>query len=168
MRQRTKNNEKQKITERSGIASLATILILSAVVVEIALIGFSLASFLSSANFGIRLSSHALTAAQTGIDDAMLRIIRGELDDILSVQGSGGGYQIYNIGEATATVVVCPGGTPECEPQDFIAGLNQNIIQITSTGVAFPKKATLYAYLELDAVTGLVKVLSISDAPGDL
>ena len=62
----------------SGQATLSFILLVSGVVLEVAVAGSFITYFLNSAGFGERLSARALAAAQAGVGDATLQVVRNK------------------------------------------------------------------------------------------
>ncbi len=63
------------IRSNKGIISLTTVLIVSTVIVETALVGLSIAYLAGEEGFGLKESRHAIATARSGINDAILRII---------------------------------------------------------------------------------------------
>lgn len=63
------------IRSKKGIISLTTVLIVSTVIVETALVGLSIAYLAGEEGFGLKASRHAIATARSGVNDAILRII---------------------------------------------------------------------------------------------
>ncbi len=137
-----------KIGGKKGIISLIMALILGAVIVEIGLNVAFLSFIISEVNFGNRLTNEALSSARTGVDDAILKIIRGTDNASYSL----------NIDNSIVTIDICSGGSPSCIPD-----LNKD--QITSVGVRALKKRKIIAIVEVNPVTRLVKIESIEEVP---
>lgn len=135
-----------------GIASLPVMLLLGGIMVEIAIAGAFLLTYLNNSVYGTRLSDQAFLAAQTGINDAVLRIILnkncGSDGNCAPVYPST--YTITTSG-ATAEVSICKG---TCIPGKH---------QIISIGRALTKQHQLIATVNVDGLTGLVTVESIVD-----
>lgn len=68
---------------KSGIAVLPTILLIGGLVVEIGIAGLFMSYFLNSSGFGVKISEEALSAAKSGVDDAVIKIIRNKGGTIL-------------------------------------------------------------------------------------
>ena len=137
----------------NGIAALPTMLLLGGIIVEISIVGAFISYLFSQSSFGIRLSEEALSFAQSGIQDAMIKIIRNK--DFSSVSG----YDII-IENKTARIVVCResksvGG--DCNTS------NPGKSEITSTGSVSTKKRKLRAIVNVNSNTGEIKVESIGE-----
>lgn len=129
--------------QRKGVASLATTLILGGVILEIAVAGAVLVMILTSGSYGERLTAQAFDAAKSGLDDALLSIVRTQSFTDAT----------YNYGSNADAVVtfetnVCGAG---CD-------------QITSIGRALTKRRKILANVEIDNA-GMVKVLSVTVEP---
>lgn len=85
---------------KSGVAVLPTILLIGGLVVEIGIAGLFMSYFLNSSGFGVKISEEALSAAKSGVDDAIIKIIRNKGDAILPYP------YILNIGNNSAQVWV--------------------------------------------------------------
>ena len=68
--------------KNKGIAALPTILLLGGIIVEISIVGAFISYLFSQSSFGIRSSEEALSLAQSGIQDAMIKIIRNKINFI--------------------------------------------------------------------------------------
>lgn len=64
--------------EKQGVISLTTVLIVSTVIVETALVGLSIAYLVGEEGFGLKSSRHATVAARSGMNDAILKIINNK------------------------------------------------------------------------------------------
>ena len=126
--------------ENSGIIALATIILMSAIILEIGLVTAFVIYTLNNINYGTRLSSEALLAAKTGIDDALLKLSRNK--DFFS------SYSLsYNISVGTRTALVS-------------ATIIPSGIQVVSEGVAFNKHRKIQAIFDIDQTTGIVRIVS--------
>lgn len=128
-----------------GIAFLPTILILSAVIVELGIAGTLLVYLLNNVNLGARLSAEALAAAQAGTEDGIIRVIRDK--NYSNVAG-----YILDVGDRSVTVTVC---------KDICAGVGKHLI--TSRGKAINKFRQLEAVLEVNPITGEMRVETIKE-----
>ncbi len=133
---------------KSGIVSLGAIFLMGTIIVEVVLVFALLVYFLNQGSLGARLSAEALAAAQAGVDDALLKIIRGT--------DSAPSYDI-SLPSGKAQVSICKGGDPGCEPT-----INAKR-KITSTGIVSLKKRQLIAVVEVDPQTRLLKIESVSE-----
>ena len=82
-----------------AIVALPTILLIGGIIVEIAVAGVFIAYLLSQSGFGAKLSAEALAAAQAGIQEAMMKIVRDK-------NFSSSGYDIA-VGSRAAHIIVC-------------------------------------------------------------
>ena len=127
-----------------GIAFLPTVLLQSAVIVELGIAGALLVYLLNNANLGVRLSAEALAAAQAGIEDGIIRIIRDK-------NYSTAGYTL-TVGSRLATVAVC---------KDSCAGIGKSLITVKAK--AANKFRQLQAVVEVNSITGKIEIQSIKE-----
>jgi hypothetical protein len=137
-----------------GIASLPAIMLMGAIIVEIAIASMFLLTYLNNSVYGTRLANQAFIAARTGINDGISRLI---LDKNLDRQS----YSIVTAG-ATADVLVCKEIFFYC---DGSATISTGKHQIVSTGRALTRKHRVVALITVSSTTGLVTVDSIKDQP---
>jgi len=128
---------------QSGFASLPVILLIGGMLVELGITGAFIAYFLSQSGLGVRLSQDALSAAQAGVQDALIRIVRDK-----NFNPSSNPYAI-SVGNSSAQITVC---------KDTCAGSNK--FQIDSLGTAFNKKRKIRAIIGVNNLTGEVKLES--------
>lgn len=141
------------ILTNKAMVALPTILFIGGLIVEISLAGIFVSYYLSQSGFGIKRSSEALAAAQAGIEDALLRIVRNKnfLDN--------DGYELP-VGNTSANIVVCR----DSKTVDTLCDtLNNGKSEITSTGTSFLKKRKLRAIVNINSATGEIKVESIEE-----
>ena len=138
-----------------GLVLLPTVLILGFVVVGISLTGLFVIFTLNQSNYSIRLAANALAAANSGIDDAQLRIIRGTnglspdcsmIDPQVSVSYT------YLIDVSNYKSYVC------------IQKLG-NVYNVFSLGVARGRRRKLKAILDEDSITKQIRLQSINEIP---
>jgi len=134
---------------KRGIASLPAILLFGSILIEIGIAGAFLVYYLNNSVYGTRLTNEAIVIAQTGIDDALLRIV---LDKTCPNATCLAEYTL-TIGRGTASVTIC---------KDTCAGVGKD--QITVIGRALTKQRQLIAIVSVDATTGLVTVDSLQDS----
>jgi hypothetical protein len=131
-------------SKRKGAVSLATALILGTVILEIGIASAVLVFFLTSTGLSSRLSEEAFVAAQAGVNDVMLRLVRDK--DFPTTSWSNR-----------------PVGTDFVDVQFTrdMPTINQHTI--VAIGRALNKRRKLTAILEVEPVTGSLKVLSLSE-----
>jgi hypothetical protein len=142
----TANRLKLKATR--GIASLPAILLFGGILIEIGIISALLVYYLNNTLYANRLSDQALAAAQTGIEDGILKVVQDKTCPNASCASS---YQIETT-NGTATITIC---------KDSCAGTGKT--QIVSTGAALTKKHKLIATLSVDQTTGEVTIDEIKE-----
>lgn len=137
-------NMRNTRSDARGIAALPAVIIFGGIIIEVALASAFLAFTLNNTSLGVRLSAEAFAAAKSGVEDAMLRILRDKN------YSDPTGYSI-SLGRATVDVVV-NADTPDADKTT-----------ITSTGTAFRRKRQIQAIVSIDAVSGIVKVISLKE-----
>lgn len=120
-------------------------LFIGAIIVEIAVAGAFISYYLSQSGFGVKISAEALAAAEAGVQDALIKIIRDK-------NFSSNGYSL-TVGSRSANVVVC---------KDSCAGTGKH--KITSTGSAVAKRRKIEVIVNVNSATGEVKIESIQEA----
>lgn len=124
----------------AGQAALSFILLVSGIIIEIAIAGSFVTFFLSTSGLGERLSARAFAAAQSGVRDAQIKIVRNK--DFASVPKT---YSL-TIGDDIVSVEVTRTGS------------GVYAYTINSTGVASTRERKLTSVLAVDATTGLVQL----------
>ncbi len=132
-----------KYNQKSAFASLPVILLIGGMLVEIGVTGAFVAYFLGQSGLGIRLSQDALSAAQSGVEDALIRIVRDK-----NFNPSPNPY-ILAVGSSSVQIAVC---------KDTCVGANK--FRIDSLGTIFNKKRGIRAIIGIDGLTGEVKLES--------
>lgn len=136
------------------MASLPAILMLGAVIVEVAVASVFLLTYINNSVYGTRLSNQAFVAARAGIDDAIARVILNKnlsnLEYSLSVSG------------ATADVSICKDIFFSCDGSATVASGKHEVV---ATGHALTRQHRVIAVLVVDSTTGLVTIESIKDQP---
>lgn len=69
--------------QEKAFGVLPVVLLIGGLVVEIGIAGLFMSYFLNSSGFGVKISEEALSAAKSGVDDAIIKIIRNKGDAIL-------------------------------------------------------------------------------------
>jgi hypothetical protein len=132
----------------TGQATLAFIILISGLILEIAVAGSFVTYFLSSSGMGERLSVRALSVASSGIRDAQIRLVRlGSLCGDLSPYSFSIDQDIANISSSRELV------GENCE------------YTITSLGAAGTRQRKLVAVLLMDTTTGLAELRSVNERP---
>jgi hypothetical protein len=139
----------------SGAAAISTILIIGVIVFEIAIASLVTSYFASQGELGTIVVYKASFAAQSGIEDAFLKIVRNS-----GFNPSPNNYDI-NIGGATAHITVCVGWTTLTTACDTQA--KTGIYEVTSLGSSLTKEVKVRALLYADPTTGLVNVQYIKE-----
>jgi len=130
-------------------ATLLVILLIGGLVVEISIAGAFMTYYLNQSGFGVKLSEEALAAARSGIQDALIRIIRNKS----SVPDS---YTL-TIGSRSAEITVCKDKITNSSACDTSI---PNKYEATSLGKASTKRRQVRAIFNVDATTGEVKLES--------
>lgn len=142
-----------RIQKERGIVALSVTLLLSAVIVEIVVIGALIAYALTSGNYSARLSAEAIAAARAGVHDAFIKIVR---DKNFSANPA---YTI-DVGSRSADVVVCKDSKTVASACDTPSTGER---EVTSVGKALAKRQKLRAVIEVDDITGESRLLSLEE-----
>ncbi len=137
-----------KLRSTKGIASLPAILLFGGIIIEIGIVSALLVYYLNNTLYANRLSDQALAAAQTGIEDGILKVVQDKTCPNAACPSS---YQIETT-TGTATITIC---------KDSCAGTGKT--EISSTGASLTKKHKLVATLSVDQTTGEVIVDNIQE-----
>jgi len=134
-----------------GVATLPVVLLVGGLAIEIGIAGAFIAYFLGQSGFGVKLSAEALAAAKAGIQDAKMRIVRNK-----NFIPSPNPYTL-TIGNNSAQITVCKElKTVSTACDTAMSGK----FEVTSLGIAFPKRRQVRAILYINGTTGEVKVES--------
>ncbi len=129
-----------------GIVALPAILIIGGIIVEIGLAGILVAYLVSQSGFGVKMSAEAMAAAQAGVNDAIMKVVRDK-------NFFTGASTTLAVGDRSAEVSV--------SFNNPLAGKTT----VFSIGSAFNKKRKLKALLNVNSITGEVKIESIEETP---
>ncbi len=132
-----------------GVVAFSTILVLSAIVVEVGIAASLLVYFLNRSNYGIRLTNEAFAAARAGVDDAMIRVVRARFYPSCETT-----YNLAVSGTVSADVTIQNVACSSVAETQYI---------ISSTGKALGKRRTLTATLDINPSTREVRVLNIAE-----
>lgn len=130
-----------------GIVALPTILLVGGIITEIGIAGMLISYFLSQSGAGAKLSFEAMAAAESGVNDALIRIARNK-----------------NFFTSATTTLSIGSRTAEVSVNSNYAPGKSRIISI---GTAFNKKRRLEAIVNINSVTGEAKVELINEVPYD-
>lgn len=140
---------------KKGLVLLPTVLILGFVVVSIGLTGLFIIFTLNRSNYNIRLAANALAAADAGINDAYLRIIRGTNPlsaDCSALDPASLPLGAYNLPVGSHNAYVC-------------IQRSGNVYHVFSLGVARGRRRKLKAILDEDARTKQIRLQTINEIP---
>jgi len=145
---------RKKINQKnSGIVSLPTILMVSSIIAEIALVGLLLAFLFSASGFGGRLATESLAAAQAGIEDGIYRIITNNYTSSYTI----------TVGPNNRLAQI----TIEKDPADLgaCAVLWGCRFRVRSTGQVFLSNSRMEAVLGVDSLSREIRVQSLIEIP---
>lgn len=162
---------KKKINQQRGIAALATTLFLGGIIVEIALAGILAVTYLTSSNAGVRFSAEARAAAESALQESLLRIIRNKNIPQGNSANAWNRSIDFPVGNATAKAVVCTSFSIEprpisngCNPAGSANGGEYIIVAI---GTRLNRKYELRATTTVDTITGKMTLQSAQEVPYD-
>ncbi|KKP85895.1 MAG: hypothetical protein UR88_C0004G0002 [Candidatus Nomurabacteria bacterium GW2011_GWA1_35_8] len=118
---------------------LPVVLLIGGLIVEIGISGLFISYFLGSSGFGVKISEEALSSAKSGIDDAIIKIIRNKGSVISSP------YNV-NIGNNSAQISIM---------KDLPSAGKYEIVSLGSAGL---KRRKLTAVINVNNYDGEVKV----------
>lgn len=125
----------------TGVAALPMILLISAIIIEIAVISVVLATTLNNTRFSERLGAEALSAARAGAQDTILKVIREK--------GCPASLPQLTVGSRSANITCTDSGG--------------GVITIQSTGKALSREKRVQVVLGVDSVTGEVSLQSFKE-----
>lgn len=134
-----------------GVATLPIVILIGGLIADIGITGVFMAYFLNQSSFGIKLSDEALAASRSGISDAELKIVRNK-----NFNPSPNTY-ILNVGDRSSQITVCRNFKTVSTACDTAMS---NKYEITSLGIAFTRRRQLRAIIQVNSVTGEIKVES--------
>lgn len=149
----------QKLKTNNGIVALPAVLLIGGIIVEIGVAGLLISYFLTQSNFGVKLSAQALATAQAGVQDATLKIIRDKnINYITSVSP----YSLA-VGNQSAQVIICKDSKTVSTPCDDASSVNIGKHEITSLGIVQKKQRKIQAIINVNSVTGEIKIESTEE-----
>lgn len=144
-----KQKSKEAKRQSAGVVAFSTILILSAIVVEVGVAASVLVYFLNRSNYGVRLTNEAFAAARAGIDDAVVRVLRTRFYPTCVSS-----YTVPVGASAAADVTIT---NADC------SAVSETQYTVSSTGRVTGKRRTLQATLGLHPTTREVRVLTVAE-----
>jgi hypothetical protein len=144
---RFSGNQKER-----GASALLIVLLIGGIILEIAVVFLFINFYLGESGFGAELSLRALGAARSGLDDALLRVIR---DINLANQ-----EYTLNSNNVSSLIVICNGSktiNSNCDTS------NIGKIEITSLGQAGTRQRKLRAFLNVNSRNGEINIESIKE-----
>lgn len=138
---------------KSGVAALPVMVLIGGITMVIAVTGLLVVYTLGQGAFGAKFSAEAFSAAQSGIDDALIKIIRNK-------NFSSPTPYAVSVGARTATVTVCKDFKSVSSSCDTA---NDGKDEITSVGSAFTKSHKIRAIISVIPLTGEIQVDSVAE-----
>lgn len=132
---------------QNGQTALPVILLISTIVVEIAITGALVSYFATNSVFGERLSARALAAANLGVKDAEIKIVRNK-----DVFGVGGNYNLTIQNDAVSISVLRVSNSD-----------NTYTFTIEATGVAGGRQKKLIEIIVVNQTTGRIDIQSTKE-----
>lgn len=139
-----------------GSAALPTIILIAGIVLEVAIAGALVAYYLSESGVGAKNSAEAFQSAQTGIQDATIKALRGQFP-------SPPNYELTIDSRRKAEIVVCRNLKYNSSGNDCSGGANLGKIEIASLGRAGLKSRRLFAVLNVDSTSGEIRAESLTE-----
>lgn len=133
---------------RRGIAVLPVMILIGAIIVEIAIVGGILAFYGSTSNLAIRASQEALFTARSGVEDALIKIVRNKGFTAATP------YAVsVNSGIATTTASITV----------IVSSTNAAQKIIVATSSVMNRTKTVQAVVNIDSVSGKVDIVSFGE-----
>ncbi|MBI5732729.1 hypothetical protein HY967_02085 [Candidatus Jorgensenbacteria bacterium] len=133
---------------KEGQATLAFVLLVSGIIIEIAIAGSAVTYFLSTSGFGEKLSTRALAAAHAGVRDVQLKISRNK-------EFGANNYPLA-VGSDSANVTTVW--------STDVANDNYTYT-VTSIGTASTRQRKLVAIMVVNQTTGFLQLQSLIEQP---
>lgn len=135
---------KRFFTKEKGMTMLPLVLVVGTVMIEFG-IALTFVIYMSNlSSYGNRLSEEAFLAARSGVNDAILKLIR---DKDFSTTG----YSL-TVGIRGSSMVVVENGQP-----------NSDQARITSTGTVLTRQKKIQAIVSIDSNTSLINLVSMEE-----
>ena len=134
--------------------TLPFILLVSGIIIEITIAGAFVTYFLSTSGYGERLAVRAETAARSGINDALARVMQNK--DFSSASCASPYTYTVTTGGDVAEIFLC---------RTVDITTNKYTFTITSVGTAAAHQKKFVATLLVDQTTGQTELQSITEQP---
>ncbi len=141
---------------KKGAAILLTVLLLGGIIVEIGIANVFLIFYSGQSIFGVKFSAEALAAAEAGVEDGKIKVVRDKNIDYTS---SNSPYAVA-VGTRSVEVSICRNSKTVVSACDTPATGKTEIIAV---GTAFNRKRKLKAMLNVDSLTGKIEVESVEE-----
>ncbi len=128
-----------------GVAVLPVMILIGAIIIEIAIVGGVLAFYNSTSNLSVRASQEALFTARSGAQDAILKLIRDK--DLVPVT-----YSLPN-----------PSGVSTSTAQINISAVSGGIRIIVATSTVSRRTKTVKVVVNIDGSNGKIDIVSFSE-----
>ena len=146
---------REKLKNKKGIISLGITLLLGGIIIEIA-VGIAIITYiLNENNFGIKLSNQAFVAAESGIEEGLLRVIR---DDF-----SAGSIITIPLSNASASVIICEDSTGNSEDDCDNGSAATGKTEIISVGTSLLRQRKIVSVLSVNSNTKQIAIESIKE-----
>ncbi|MFH1346691.1 MAG: hypothetical protein ABIH10_00380 [Spirochaetota bacterium] len=129
--------------KQKAAVTLSITLLVGGLILELGIALAFVSYYLVQGGFGLKLSEEALTAARSGVQDAMVRIVRDS-----NFNPSPNPYSL-TVGSGSAQITVC---------KDTCAGTDK--FQVDSLGSVLTKRRQVRAVIAVDNLTGEAKLES--------
>lgn len=144
-------NNKQRGNKRAAVA-LSVMLITGAIAMETAIAALLVTYLTNQEGLGLKKYNEAVVAAQSGVDDALLRIVRDK-------NFSSRTYTL-SVNDIAVSVLVCRELVADIATLACTTGLSQKY-QIISSASSLNKRSRLKATLGFDDYTGEIVIESL-------
>lgn len=138
-----------------GIVALPLMLLISGIVLEMTIAATLIVFYLLQGSVGARNAAEALTTAQSGVNDASVRLVRNK--------GLSGNYTFAIDTMHQAQISVCNGtkkGVTACSIDAPCGVVNANKVEITSLGKVRGSNKCIRVIYAIDEETGEIKMES--------
>lgn len=140
---------------RRGMVALPLMLLISGIVLEMTIAATLIVFYMLQGSAGSRNAAEALTTAQSGVNDAAVRLVRNK--------GLSGNYTFTIDSAHQAQLSVCNGmkkGVATCSITAPCGTVSANKVEITSLGTVKGSNKCVRASYAIDGETGEVKLES--------
>ncbi|MDI6717895.1 MAG: hypothetical protein QMD86_02555 [Patescibacteria group bacterium] len=135
--------------KNKGIVALSVVILSGGIILEISIALALITFFLLQSGFGARFSFEALITAQSGVNDALMKIVRNK-----DFQTGGIPYILTIDSRHQAEITVCRESktvNTSCDTPNF------GKTEITSRGKTFNKNRVVRSYVNINQTTGEIQ-----------